>query len=186
MRSFWLLAISLTLLASPAGSHGQPGRSERPFIDLDGDGTTDLTIKRTPAYGTTYFDDGNRVSTSVHMSHITPERSNEIAAKNHSFLALFGEGELIGKEVTDSVKWTRNRRTLYEQTSFSSRDSSSTTWKGYKPNKNKKYLGVKLVTREGTHYGWIHVHIDHLGNVSIKASDYNTKTGQPIRAGARP
>lgn len=180
-----VLACGLFLL--PLTVMAQPGAGEeRPFIDLDGDGTTDFTLKRTPASGVSYFDDGERVNRGRSMSMIKPKNKNEIIERKGKLISFFEKGEIISKSLDDTLKWTNEKVLLYKKSYLVSKSKSRTSWKGYNPKSDKRYIGVRIVKRGKNYYSWIRMYVNPTSEkVSVQASDYNPNAGQSIRAGQK-
>jgi hypothetical protein len=176
MRLLLLFLVSLCLLTPTIPAHAQKGwEKEYPFIDLDGDGTTDFALKRTQAMGN---EDG--VSFEV---MIVPKRNNRIVKQKEGFVMDFKKGDTIGEVLPDSLRWAPYRPVLYDFVS-----NNSPQWRGPWPNEEAQYLGLKLMKDGKTYYGWAQVRIDRQSefSVSVCATAYNPRPDQTIRAGYEP
>jgi hypothetical protein len=183
MRSLWLLALSLALLALPTGAHAQPPwGGERPFIDLDEDGTTDFTLKSTSMVG-------NEDVTSFEVM-IRPKDENRVVARKGTeteigekerFVAAFERGALIGKALPDTLEWASDvPPEIYDFVS-----NLAVPWQGPWPSETPQYLGLKLVKDGNTYYGWAHLRLDrkYQWAVSIREKAYNSRSGPSVQAG---
>jgi len=152
---------SLLLLFTLTGAaYSQPdryGRYERPFIDLDGNGTTDFVLTQTAAIG-------NEDVTTFEVM-IVPEGENQVAAREgvetalgekSRFVAAFARGARIGKTLPDTLEWASDVPPyIYNFVSV-----LAVPWRGPWSSEAPQYLGLKLVKDGNTYYGWAHLCLD--------------------------
>jgi hypothetical protein len=179
MRLFLVFALTLSLFAVSDSSRAQ---GERPFIDLDDDGTTDFSLKKTPAIG-------NEDVMSFEVL-IIPKKNNQVAARKSEdpnfgtkerFVAAFKKGNTIGKALPDTLEWASKAPPMvYDFVS-----DQSVPWRGPWPSEAPQYLGLKLVKDGNPYYGWAHLRLDRKYEwaLSIRDKAYNPRPGRPIRAG---
>jgi Tol biopolymer transport system component len=186
----WEWGSPTVLYARGAGTPAaQPGE-KRPFIDLDDDGTTDFSFQRPNSGHAEWFEDGQRISKSLVANLVIPEDKNRILKVKDGYLAALEKGEIVGKRVPDSLKWASQASTLYDALTYTSPESTSVVWRGPWPGKKIRYLGLKLVRRGSSYYGWARVRVDtseaREGPATVHDYAYNPHQGQPIRAGCKP
>lgn len=180
MRLLASVVLACGLFLLPLTVMAQPGAGEeRPFIDLDGDGTTDFALERTMPVG--------HETTTGQYVKIVPNGDNQLVRQNDTrYLMGFKKDDLIGGELPDSLTWVSETTILYYG---GYNDNTGKEWTGDWPNAKSRYLGLKLIKGENVYYGWAHVHVDTTklyGTVRLRESRYNPHPGQPIRAGHKP
>lgn len=190
MRSLLSLVLFISfLLVSPHPSDAQPGK-KRPFIDLNEDETTDFSFQRPNSGHSEWFEDGKRISKSLVTNLVIPERKNRILKVKEGYLAALKKGDLVGKKLPDTLKWTSEASPLYDALSYTSPDSTSVNWRGPWPGKETRYLGLELVRRGSSYFGWALIRVDtsaaRRGPATVRDYAYNSRPGQPIRAGNKP
>ena len=179
-----VLSSALLLFAVTGVPHAQPGRYERPFIDLDGNGTTDFTLAKTAAIG------NEDVMTFQVM--IVPTGENKVVAKKQEkpeignkvrFVAAFEKGDSIGYVLADTLEWAPKVPLPSRIYDFES--DKSVPWQGPWPSEAPQYLGLKLVKDGKTYYGWTELRLDrkYKWALSIRDKAYNPRPGRPIRVG---
>lgn len=187
MRSFWLLTLSLALLALPAESHDQPGRFERPFIDLDEDGTTHFVLRKTAAIGNEEVTTFEAMIDPVGKSKVVAQKQEKPEVGDEErFVAAFEKGDTIGHVLPDTLEWAPKVPLPPMVYKFAS--DESVPWWGPWPREAPQYLGLKLVKDGNTYYGWAHLPLDRKYEwaLSIRDKAYNPRPGRSIRAGHKP
>jgi len=185
MRLLSLFSVSLCLLLISTPVRAQPpSGGERPFLDLDDDGTTDFGLKSTQMMG-------NEDVMSFEVM-IAPKRKNQVVAQKQEnprigdkerFVTTFEKGYSIGKALPDTLEWAPKVPLPPKIYDFVS--DLSVPWKGPWPSEEAQYLGLKLVKNGKTYYGWAKLRLDrkYAWAVSIREKAYNPRPGRPIRAG---
>ncbi len=144
-------------------------------LDMNQDGTIDFSFSLGP---TTCTMD---VPTSYcsQPAHVGIPATNSILNQGN-YAASVPFGEWIGNSVASNMIWSMSDYT-YLFISWSSPRYGTSGVYGPIGEQGEGYLGVRFSAMDGEHYGWVYVQ-----GWSIVDWAYETRTDQPIRAGARP
>jgi hypothetical protein len=157
--------------------------ANNPLIDLDRDGSSDLTIRSTIKFcqpgGTIY-------SLSLDVPQWNTSEHAGLSRAADGFLVRLTGGETIGPEITEPWKWTEldgNNGVISSRINLPWTDSWATQPIGL--------LGVRLQREQDLHYGWLRIDLsgnhDHL-HYQAKVIDfaYESTPNTTIIAGAVP
>ncbi len=144
-------------------------------LDMNQDGSIDFTFSMGPS--TCTMD----VPTSFCSQpfYVGIPATNSILNQGN-YAASVPFGEWIGNSVSSNMIWSMSDHT-YLFISWSSPRYGTSGVYGPIGEQGEGYLGVRFFAADGDHYGWVYVE-----GWSIVDWAYETRSNQPIRAGAKP
>ncbi|MDH7504275.1 MAG: hypothetical protein QHJ82_16380 [Verrucomicrobiota bacterium] len=152
-----------------------PGEFIPATIDLDRDGSPDFSF----ISGFPLCTMDVPCSMCIWNFYVTALSTNAILIQTN-YAAVLIAGDWIGPDAaTNDVWWGSGNVTLL--TWWWSERFGTSGSRGPLATLGEGYLGVRFISRDGMHYGWIHVR-----ETVVMDWAYETRPGVPIRAGAKP
>ena len=148
-------------------------------FDLNADGIVDIVFE---SYSTSTLGafPGNNTNSGTYY-FLSGTNGAQVLAAGDS-LQILSAGELIG----DSVDWSTNILELAFQPGFPS--SNNPPWLGPLGDAQQGFIGLRLQTADGPHYGWSAVRLPGARQSNPLVTDwaFEAAPNQPLRAGDKP